>query len=359
MKKFSSVFSKIGGGKVVSDHYLEELAALAGQRAENFFKEHGLSCSETTLLVINLGFAGGLTTEQALNLGSGFGGGIGGAGCVCGALSGAVMALGLFLGPVGKNGLGNKKFRQLVGRFHESFREESGNVCCRDLIADFREDRKGRALFCRDLTGRCTAEAVKIILKERPALAERANLGFLQAHDSAAAVVMKKIVGGRFADMGNRDKIQNVYVGLDGNAVVKCPNCKAVKNFAVDKFRDSKHTLNVKCGCQQTFPVNLDFRKFFRKQTKLTGDYLLLPKKIHHGRMMVVNISKVGLGLQILGNHELLVGQELQVSFTLDDDGGSLLVRKVVIRLISENYLGCEFVDDVSHDKVLGFYLMT
>lgn len=358
IKDLKGVFTKIGGQQLLSAHYVDELADLAGQRAENFFREHGLSCSEAALLVVNLGFAGGLTTEQVLCLASGFGGGIGGSGCVCGALSGGVLALGLFLGPVSRSGLGEKKFRALVARFHDSFRDKEGQVCCRDLIADFRKDRKGRAQYCRGLTGRCTGEVVRLILGERPELAERVNLEFLRAHDSGVKVVLKKLLGHRLAAIGDVGEIQKIYVGLDGKAVVKCPSCEAVRTIAVDKFRDSKHTLNVKCTCQKTFPVNLDFRKFYRKLTKLMGTYVVLPKRIHHGPMMVVNVAKVGVGLQILGNHGLTVGQELEVSFTLDDEQGSLIERRVVVRLVDKNYIGCEFKGDNNHDKALGFYLM-
>lgn len=190
-----SVFCKTGEEELGVDISVDELADLAARRAENFFREHRLSCSEAALLVVNHGFAGGLTTAQVLGLGSGFGGGVGNTGCVCGALSGAVMALGLSLGPGCKNGLGKRKFRKLVGQFHNSFLEESGTVCCRDLIVDFEKDRTGQALFCRGLTGRCTGKAVRVILQERPELAGAANLEFLQGHDSRIAAVVQKILG--------------------------------------------------------------------------------------------------------------------------------------------------------------------
>lgn len=168
------------GNPTVKNEEITELARLAGERAEHFFASRGLSCSEASLLVINRGFGGGLTAEQAVALGSGFGGGIGGAGCVCGAISGAVMGLGLFLGPGRKGLLGKKRLRKVVGKFHDGFHQESGTVCCRDLIVDFRKDRKGRSAFCRGLTGRCTAEAINIILAEEPELAGRADIDFLK-----------------------------------------------------------------------------------------------------------------------------------------------------------------------------------
>ena len=156
------------------------LARMAGERAEYYFSSRRLSCSESSLLVINRVFGGKLTDEQAVSLGSGFGGGIGDSGCVCGAISGAVMALGLFLSHDKKGMLGKKRFRKLVGEFHDRFREASGTVCCSDLLADFRKDRKNRSDFCRGLTGRCTTDAVSVILQERPELAAIADMEFLE-----------------------------------------------------------------------------------------------------------------------------------------------------------------------------------
>jgi hypothetical protein len=74
--------------------------------------------------------------------------------------------------------------------------------------------------------------------------------------------------------------------------------------------------------------------------------------------MLVVNISKGGLGLQIIGPHRLRPGHELQVGFTLDDQPRSSLERRVVVRLVNQNYIGCQFLGDITLDKTLGFYLM-
>jgi len=85
---------------------------------------------------------------------------------------------------------------------------------------------------------------------------------------------------------------------------------------------------------------------------------MLLPEKILRGRMMVVNISKTGLGLQIIGSHRLKAGEELRVSFNLDDQHGSAIEKRVVIRLVNGTYIGCEFLEATPHDRAIGFYLM-
>jgi C_GCAxxG_C_C family probable redox protein len=139
----------------------DELAELAGARAGNLFSAHGLSCSEAVLIVLDRGFGGGLGLEAAMGLGSGFGGGVGGSGCLCGGLSGAVMGLGLFLGPGRWERHDKKGFRRLVAGLHDRFRERSGSTCCRQLIADFRGKRTERKHFCGDLTGWSAREAAR------------------------------------------------------------------------------------------------------------------------------------------------------------------------------------------------------
>ena len=64
-----------------------EIIELFRRRAENLFENQKLCCSESLLLVLNHGFNGGLSSEQAKQLGSGFCGGMGEAGCTCGSSS--------------------------------------------------------------------------------------------------------------------------------------------------------------------------------------------------------------------------------------------------------------------------------
>jgi len=177
----------------------EELVRQVGLRAENLFQNHGLNCSESVLLVLNRGFGGGLSEEASIGLGSGFGGGIGNSGCVCGALSGAVMALGLFLGPGRPEGLSKKDFRRLVSDMHDRFRERSGSVCCRELIADYRHRKSERKHFCKGLTGWIAGETARLILGWRPKLAGGADREFLAGRISGFGALLDRINGGKSA----------------------------------------------------------------------------------------------------------------------------------------------------------------
>ncbi len=70
--------------------------------------------------------------DEFLRMASGFGGGLGQAGCLCGALSGATMVLGMLKGRVNK-----EESRQPIytntQEFHRLFKEKYGVTCCRVL----------------------------------------------------------------------------------------------------------------------------------------------------------------------------------------------------------------------------------
>ncbi|KPK23687.1 MAG: hypothetical protein AMJ61_15335 [Desulfobacterales bacterium SG8_35_2] len=175
----------------LQDH---EIIELISRRAENLFKDLKLCCSESLLLVLNHGFNGGLSSSQAKQLGAGFCGGMGEAGCTCGALSGALMGLGLLVGPHAKDGMGKKKFRQLARKMHDRFYEEFSSTCCRVLIKDFDRNSRARSQFCSNLTSTTAAMATELLLTTRPDLAERVQKDYLAKRESKVTVFFKKLI---------------------------------------------------------------------------------------------------------------------------------------------------------------------
>lgn len=158
---------------------MEGLVQLAGARAANFYDTHKLCCSEAVIVTVNQGFGGGLSPAAALQLGAGFCHGMGGAGCACGALSGAVAAMGLLMGPHGRDGCTKKKFRALVREMHDRFRERFGATCCRVLSKKVKHDKQAHWANCLQLTSGGAEIAVRLLLEARPELANTADRNFL------------------------------------------------------------------------------------------------------------------------------------------------------------------------------------
>ncbi len=171
----------------------EAAARLIGRRAENLYRTRQLFCSEAVLYVINRALAGGLADEAAIGLGSSLAYGMGGAGCTCGALSGAQMALGLFLGRDRLAGPGVKSAQAAGREMQARFQAGHGSSCCRVLSKKLEDDKKALFDHCAMLTGWAAAETARMILFARPELVERADPAFLTAKESKAGVGLRRL----------------------------------------------------------------------------------------------------------------------------------------------------------------------
>ena len=77
----------------------------------------------------------GLDRDKALKISSGFGGGMALSGGTCGAVTGALMVIGL------KNGMGSnkdteatKKTYQIINEFSNQFQEKNGSMICKEIL---------------------------------------------------------------------------------------------------------------------------------------------------------------------------------------------------------------------------------
>ncbi|NNF45222.1 MAG: PilZ domain-containing protein [Desulfofustis sp.] len=155
-----------------------------------------------------------------------------------------------------------------------------------------------------------------------------------------------------------RGQVQSrAFVAEDGTAAFVCPNCEMSRNVPVFSFRGNKHSINIRCRCQETFTIDLDFRKSHRKPTKLSGFYEITSGG--GGRAVISDISREGLGFMVSGVHNVRVGQKILVNFALDDKHNTPLKKTAVVRSVDQNRIGCEFKRDQAFEKSLGFYLRT
>ena len=140
--------------------------------------------------MLNRSLGGGLQDHQALALAGPFAESVGRSGCLCGAVGGALMALGLFIGgtqPLRRRG----KVRQIADELVAEFKRTVGGPCCRVIS---RRVPAGTARFdhCADLTALATALAAERILDHRPELAATLDMPFVTARDSLPAGLTKR-----------------------------------------------------------------------------------------------------------------------------------------------------------------------
>lgn len=106
--------------------------------------EKSFNCCESTLIRIDSGHKLPGFGEEIMRAASNLGGGVGGWGSICGAVSGSAIALRLKYGTEGDEDTETftekrEKMREITKEFMKAFEEEWGSVKCLDLLGvDFR-----------------------------------------------------------------------------------------------------------------------------------------------------------------------------------------------------------------------------
>ncbi len=120
----------------------------------------GLNCSESVMRGFNDAYHLGLPAT-AYGIAAPFGGGMSGARCACGGVTGGLMALGLARGGVTSGPPVSEAGRALHDRFVARF----GSVCCRELTRDHAWDSPERRRACQAYV-RFAAETVRSLLSD-------------------------------------------------------------------------------------------------------------------------------------------------------------------------------------------------
>ncbi|MEG6584886.1 C-GCAxxG-C-C family (seleno)protein [Dendrosporobacter sp. 1207_IL3150] len=130
------------------------------QAGQNF--RDGYNCAEAILRAFNENLALGLG-DDALKMGAGFGGGMGHAGCVCGALAASIMVLGVLQGRAHKDQNREPAYRASE-EFYCKFSEAFGGTCCR-LLNLHPFETKEHLRNCLKITGN-TADLLMQYIQE-------------------------------------------------------------------------------------------------------------------------------------------------------------------------------------------------
>lgn len=137
--------------------------------AEEYFRG-GYFCCEAVMASLHKNFDLAIPKE-VIGMASGMAGGAGGAGCMCGALNGGILAIGMFFGRSEQNGHQDPKVlkcMELANELHDWFREENKKhtVCCRTLTKEFDLEKGEHLKQCIYFTGLCAGKVAEIVIRE-------------------------------------------------------------------------------------------------------------------------------------------------------------------------------------------------
>jgi C_GCAxxG_C_C family probable redox protein len=175
-----------------TDPQIETLVGQLRDRARNLYESRQLLCTEAVLEALNEGLDGGLSHAQVVALAAPFCEGLGDSGCLCGALSGAVLACGLFLGNPQPHRR-RREVRESARELHDAFRAANGATCCRVLSRKVKHDRRAHFRQCAGLTAQAAEMAARLILNARPDLVEAADRAFLTQRQSGVVAVLLRL----------------------------------------------------------------------------------------------------------------------------------------------------------------------
>lgn len=158
----------------------QEISRLVGAKAQELFTSGRMLCAPAVLTALNQGLGGGLDQALLNNLSAGLVEGLGGAGCLCGAVSGACLGLGLFLGAGREGGRSSRRVAAASHELHDAFKAARGSTCCRVLSKKVKHDKQAHFAQCAELSGLAAELACRALLAQRPELAQTADLEYLR-----------------------------------------------------------------------------------------------------------------------------------------------------------------------------------
>jgi len=116
--------------------------------AEGYYRSGRMHCAEAVLLAVRNEFAPEVP-DAVVQVASGFGGGSA-SGCLCGAVAGATMALGVVLEE------DKRRVKLLTHELHKWFKEEYGATCCKVILQTHKK-------ICPELTGKVAGKVAEML----------------------------------------------------------------------------------------------------------------------------------------------------------------------------------------------------
>lgn len=133
----------------------EEITKKVRKVASGYFDRGELFCSEAVVHTINQLLGNPFPTEIT-KLASAFPVGLGASGCLCGAVSGGSIALGMTYGREHGEAMNENMF-PLSAKLHDHIKDKYGSTCCRVLVKNFEFKSPERKKHCVEITGEVAA----------------------------------------------------------------------------------------------------------------------------------------------------------------------------------------------------------
>lgn len=167
----------------------EQVIKDISKKAEDLYLSKQLMCSESVLVAINNALGPWINEDHVVGIMSGFPAGLGGYGCLCGAVSGGVAALGLALS--GK--YSRAEIRKYSDQLYKDFLNNYKSTCCRVLIKDVKHDKKEHFSQCAGITASVAEMSARMIIDLRPDALKVVNEDYLAQSEGVIRAIIRRV----------------------------------------------------------------------------------------------------------------------------------------------------------------------
>jgi hypothetical protein len=150
--------------------------------------------------------------------------------------------------------------------------------------------------------------------------------------------------------------MEKFYVDENNQANIICYKCGFEKSVDATNYRNTKNKVKGKCKCIEGFEFTLEYRKHYRKDVKLPGEYIA-PKNGEKGEIIIRELSLTGIQFESLKPHQISSDDTLEVTFKLDNPPRSKIRKPVKVMWVRDRSVGAQFSERKLYEKDLGFYL--
>ena len=151
--------------------------------------------------------------------------------------------------------------------------------------------------------------------------------------------------------------IQRVYVDHTNQVKVICPKCGLEKNINVFKFKDTHKKLKASCKCGEVFRFALNFRKHYRKEVQLSGEYFIRERDVRDD-IFIKDISLSGINFFTYKPHNFSKNDTVELKLVFDDQTETAIHATVKIKWTNDRNVGAQFNNPKSLEKDLRFFLI-
>lgn len=146
---------------------------------------------------------------------------------------------------------------------------------------------------------------------------------------------------------------QKVFVNRDGSACLICPNCGTSKTVDFSRLGTRADRFRVRCYCRSVFCVSCERRRSDRKETYFEGHYVTRSAEKDWNKIVVKDISYLGLGFTTFASHHLKEGEEIRITLTTADASLADVKKDATVRFVSNGHLGCEFARPLQIEEAM------